>query len=449
MTDGPLSHPTAMPAGPASQHRLAISLWDFSWYTQAGAGEPFEDIETAFAQAAERGFNTVRICAAPFLLFSGRVSPQQWIVSGFGGQFGQRTRWYDVRGGYRLDLLPRLEELLTAARHHGFFVIISSWEYQQSASLVTSSGWHEALAAVPGHERALVMASSLIALLNHLAETGLDDRIAYVELHNEVDNCALVPRGPDDPPGHYARLRESLDAAVRLLRAAHPAIPVTFSLGETWPLEFADLPDSGQVAHFHTYVYGVLGALYQAVGLGHGTEPSPSADSWPTGELTAMLRPGAPALADYQPAESWKLAATGVPGKLIYVHDWVDPGKWDLWLYEHYQEHRLAMRQRLAEWVDAIAALAATRRVPAVLGEGVVGYTPLLSSFEDDAVGKDLAELMVDMCLRRGFWGMVLTSNAAPHHPMWNTQAGWMRRLNARITGSPPAGARVFGQEQP
>ena len=435
MTERSLSHLTVVPAGPASQHRLAISLWDFSWYTQAGPGEPFADIDAAFAQAAERGFNTVRICAAPFLLFSGRVPPQEWTVTGLGGQFGQRTRWYNVRGGYRLNLLSRLEDLLTAARRHGFFVIISSWEYQQSASLVASSGWHDALAAVPGHERALVMANSLIAMLNHLSDIGLDDRIAYVELHNEVDNCALLPRGPDDPPGHYARLRDSLDAAIRLLRSAHPAVPVTYSLGETWPLEFADLPDSGQVAHFHAYVYGVLGALYQAVGLGHGTGPRPSAACWPTEELTAMLLPEAPVLARYQPAEPWKLAATGVPDKLFYVHDWVDPDKWDLWLYEHYQEHRLAMRQRLTEWVDAIAALAAARRVPAVLGEGIVGYTPRLSAFEDDAVGKDLAELVVDQCLRRGFWGMVLTSNAAPHHPMWHTQAAWMRRLNARITG--------------
>jgi hypothetical protein len=438
MTERSLSRLTVVPAGPASQHRLAISLWDFSWYTQAGPGEPFADIDAAFAQAAERGFNTVRICAAPFLLFSGRVAPQEWTVTGLGGQFGQRTRWYNVRGGYRLNLLSRLEDLLTAARRHGFFVIISSWEYQQSASLVASSVWHDALAAVPGHERALVMANSLIAMLNHLSNIGLDDRIAYVELHNEVDNCALLPRSPDDPPGHYARLRDSLDAAVRLLRSAHPAVPITYSLGETWPLEFANLPDSGQVAHFHAYVYGVLGALYQAVGLGHGTEPGPSADSWPSEELKAMLLPEAPALAQYQPAEPWKLAATGIPDKLFYVHDWVDPDKWDLWLYEHYQEHRLAMRQRLAEWIDAIAALATARRVPAVLGEGVVGYTPRLSAFEDDAVGKDLAELVVDQCLRQGFWGMVLTSNAAPHHPMWHTQAAWMRRLNARITGFAP-----------
>jgi hypothetical protein len=65
----------------------------------------------------------------------------------------------------------------------------------------------------------------------------------------------------------------------------------------------------------------------------------------------------------------------------------------------------------------------------------VVGYTPLLNRFEDDAVGKDLAELTVRRALGAGFAGTVLTSNAAPHHPTWWTDQDWMRRMNAEITG--------------
>ncbi|MEU0249029.1 hypothetical protein ABZ192_32840 [Streptomyces sp. NPDC006235] len=37
-------------------------------------------------------------------------------------------------------------------------------------------------------------------------------------------------------------------------------------------------------------------------------------------------------------------------------------------------------------------------------------------------------------CLAAGFHGVVLTSNAAPHHPMWHTDGDWMRRMNTRIT---------------
>ncbi|MBK3575488.1 hypothetical protein JHN63_17050 [Streptomyces sp. MBT65] len=418
---------------PDGARRLAITLWDFSWYTQAGPGEPFADLDRAFAETVERGFNTVRVCAMPFLLFSGRVpAPESLQVRGLGEQFGQRTRWYNVRGGYPLDGRRRLVELFETAARHDCKVIVSSWEYQQSPSFADTDTWHRALAEVPGPDRAEAVAESLADLLDFVDERGLLDRVAYVEVHNEVDNCSLVPA--DGTAGHYARLRGPLERAVKLLRARHPAVPVTYSLGEPWPAELDDLPEQAQIAHFHFYVYGVLGALYEAVGLGHGTETAPETTTWPTPELAAMLRPDAPAFTDYQPDEPWRLAATGIPRELFYAHDWVDPDRWDLWLYENYPAHRQAMRDTLAGWVDSVAEFSRQRGIPAVLGESVVGYTPLLTRFEEDAVGKDIAEFVIDRCLAAGFQGIVLTSNAAPHHPMWHTDRDWMRRVNSRVT---------------
>lgn len=413
--------------------RMAISLWDFSWYTQAGPGEAFGDLDAAFTQLVERGFNTIRICAMPFLIFSGRVEPAENVVCGMGGEYGQRTRWYNVRGGYPLDPLHRLEALFDAAARHGVRVIVSSWEYQQSPVFVADEAWHRALAAVPGPERAAVMAAAQARLVSHLKRSGLDTPIAYVELHNEVDLSTLVPATEDSPPGHYARLRKPLEQAMAAFGQEHPDIPVTYSIGEPWPLEYADLP-AGDVTHVHLYAYGVLGALYEAIGLGHGSQPRPHVPEWPTPALEAMLRPDAPPREQWRPAAGWQSEATGISGDLFYVHDWVDPHRWDLWLYEHYQEHRLAMQQKLEGWVDAAAALARSAQTPAVIGEGVVGYTPLHSRFEEDAVGKNLAELTVRRALDAGFAGTVLTSNAAPHHPMWWTDQDWMRRVNAEIT---------------
>lgn len=87
------------------------------------------------------------------------------------------------------------------------------------------------------------------------------------------------------------------------------------------------------------------------------------------------------------------------------------------------------MRDTLTKWTDSVADYARRRAVPAVLGEGVVGYTPRLTRFEEDAVGKNIVEFAVDRCLRAGLRG-----HAAPHHPMWHTDGDWMRRMNARIT---------------
>jgi hypothetical protein len=412
---------------------LAISLWDFSWYTQAGPGEPFEDIDLAFEQLVDRGFTAIRICAMPFLLFSGMVPGREFDVCGLGDRYGQRTRWYNVRGGYPLDPLARLEALFDSAARHDVQVIVSSWEYQQSPCFVTDDAWFRALAGVPGAKRAAALADAQAGLVSHLQRVGLAGPIAYVELHNEVDNCALVPATATSPAGHYARLRAPLEEGLARFRTAHPDVPVTYSVGEPWPLEFADLPPS-DVTHVHFYAYGVLAALYEAVGLGHGTGPRPEISAWPTPTLAAMLRTDAPPREEHRPTATWQSAATSLSPDLFYVHDWVEPKQWDAWLYQHYDEYRHAMRQSLETWVDATADLARSHQAPAVLGEGVIGYTPLHTRFEEDAVGKELAELTVRRALRAGFAGTVLTSNAAPHHPTWWADEAWMRGLNGEIT---------------
>ncbi|TQE24894.1 hypothetical protein [Streptomyces ipomoeae] len=67
------------------------------------------------------------------------------------------------------------------------------------------------------------------------------------------------------------------------------------------------------------------------------------------------------------------------------------------------------------------------RRGLSVPAQAKGSVTPLLARFEEDAVGKDIAEFVVDRCLAVGFQGVVPTSNAAPHHPMWHTDRDWMR----------------------
>lgn len=79
MIDAPTRLPQHLP------DKLTICLWDFSWYTQAGPGQPYADLERAMQETRARGYNAIRICAAPMLLFSTQATAVQELVGGFRG----------------------------------------------------------------------------------------------------------------------------------------------------------------------------------------------------------------------------------------------------------------------------------------------------------------------------------------------------------------------------
>lgn len=407
--------------------RLTISLWDFSWYTRTAPGDAFADLDRCFAEAVERGHNTVRICAMPYLLFGADIDSSALTFTPLGGEYGMRTRWYDVRGAAKMDGRRHLLDLFAAARRHDCFVILSSWEYQQSPCFLDGPAWADALAAVPPERRPAVLADALADLVGYLAEHGLDDRIAFVELHNEVQGTKLkdaVPAGADV----FAALRPLLEDGVERFRARHPGVLVTVNWAGVPTASMRHLPTNVDVAVFHPYVYGVLDELIRTYHL-RDDEPFPQervhAD---------LLRTDAPLLDDWVlPAgEQWRGRATVMRRRELYVHDWCDPQKWDRWLYDHYGEHRLAMDQKLTMWVDTARDWAEAAGVPLVFGEGWVGYTPLHGTFEEGPVGAAICERAVRESARVGAWGTLVCSNAAPQHPMWS-DVDLQRRLNVEF----------------
>lgn len=403
-------------------NRLTISLWDFTWYTRTGPGEPFEDLDEAFRQAVARGYNTVRICAMPFLLFGSGLDTGALTFRGLGGGFGQRMRWYDVPGESTIDGRAHLLGLFRAASRHDCRVIVSSWEYQQSPSFLADDSWHQALTRVPPRQRVNALADALADLVDLLKSEGLDDRVAFVELHNEVQYSRLPADG----------LQRLLEEGIDRFRARHPGVPVTANYARVPVGELRTLPRNMDVAVFHPYVYGVLGQLVEEFALRDETRPYPQERAY-----AELLRDGAPPLAEWlpPPEDRWRLDATVVRQREVYTHDWCDPVKWDRWLYDRYGEHRRAMAEVLDLWIAAAADFAAQRDIPLVFGEGWVGYTPLHAGFEEGPVGSEICERAVRAAAAAGAWGTVVCSNAAPHHPMWH-DVELQRRLNALFSSS-------------
>lgn len=417
---------------------LTISLWDFTWYTQTMPGEPFDDLDRAFAEARTRGYNTVRICAAPLLLFGQHaIDTRALRMVNMGGETGQRTRWYDAAGGATIDGKAHLLALFEAADRHDTFVIVSSWEYQQSPAFLADSSWHEMLGSIPPVERHAALARAESKLVSFIKEAGLEHRIAYVEIHNEVDFSRLdeVPRNGLDT---FWAQKPYMVAALEILQRDHPDVLSTVCYGVPPHLDLDSVPENAQVAHAHFYVYGVLGALEA------WAQVRVAPPIFPSAELESLLRDDAPDFDDWTTSiEPWRLQATGISLSMFYAYDWVDPVKWDAWLYRAFGGHEIAMKEAIDTRLRAIGTWARHRGIPASVGEGWIGYTPLEAEFEDGPIGQFLASYAIQRCRELGFWGTIVGSNSAPHHPGWGNIA-FQRKMNTEFAGhSVLAAARV------
>jgi hypothetical protein len=409
-------------------NRLTITLWDFTWYTRTGPGEPFEDLDTAFAEAVERGYNTVRICAMPLLLFGTGLDSSALRLGPLGGGYGSRVRWYDVGAPTTVDARAHLLALFRAARRHDCLVILSSWEYQQSPSFALDLAWSGAVMSIAPEDRAVALADALADLVDFLAEHGLDDRVVFTELHNEVQAGHLTDGLDGDT---VVALRPRLERGIARFKQRHPNRLVTANYAGVPVGSMRGIPRTVDVAVFHPYVYGVLDELVDEFALRDTTRPFPQARAH-----AELLRPGAPDLDGWLPPEEnrKRLDATIVGRREVYVHDWCDPGKWDAWLYDRYATHRTTMRQQLTTWIAAAADWAAETGVPLVFGEGWIGYTPLHGTFEEGPVGAAFCRTAAAEAVRVGAWGSVVCSNAAPHHPMWQ-DINLQRECNALLSG--------------
>ena len=425
MTYQPVPLPAHLPK------KLTISLWDFTWFTRTGPGEPFEDLDRAFEEAVARGYNTIRICAMPFYLFRSGLDTSRASFGPLGGEYAQGTRWYDVKHRVTLDARAHLLELFAAAKRHDVFVILSSWEYQQTSSFSGDRAWFDALMAIDPEQRAVELAEAQADLYDLLEENALADRVAFVELHNEVQGGYLTEGLESD--NMVVALEDRLTRGLDAFHARRPEVPVTVNYARVPISGMRGIPHNIDVAVFHPYIYGVLDDLTTGFGLRDEA-------SFSTEQVRPLLREDAPEYADWQPPaeDMWRKEATIVGKPEIFVHDWCDAEKWDRFLYERYTPHHLEMTSRLDQWMDVAADFAAMRGVPLVFGEGWVGYTPLTANFEEGPIGAEYCRLAARKSDAIDAWGYIVCSNAAPHHPMWGDVA-LQRECNELFTGVPSA----------
>ena len=425
MTYTPVPIPGHLP------QRLTITLWDFSWYVRTGPGEPFEDLDRSFEEAVERGYNTVRICAMPYLLFGSGLDTSALHLGPLGGAYGQRVRWYDVGAPTVIDARAHLLALFEAAKRHDCFVIVSSWEYQQSSSFAETSDWFDALIGIDPEDRAEAQAVAQAELVDFLAAHDLADRIAFVEVHNEVQVGHLAEGITGSLDDRVVGLRPRLERAVAAFHHRQPTVPVTVNYAHVPVGGMRGIPENIDVLVTHPYVYGVLDAFIAEYGL-RGTVAAFDQD-----KAKEILLPGAPPIESWGPGADFRRRATIVSAPEIYVHDNGDAEAIDRWLYCHYATWELAMYERLTLWLDVARDWALVHRVPLVFGEGWIGYTPRDGRFEEGPVGAEFCRRAIDESIRVDAWGTIVCSNAAPQHAMW-ADIALQQQCNAAFSSMTP-----------
>ncbi len=176
--------------------KLSIGMFQHGWITMATPGEPYYDLEQAVAGLPERGFNSVRVETGLNWCFHADGTPRGEM------EFGSLFPVYhdhligSAKGGGRHDVLKRVIQLLQLARKYGVYVVLTSWEYQDTNSLVADPKIRAEVTAVPESQRFMRLARHHDRLLHILKDQGLHKNIAYIEVHNEPD-ASQFPQGAE------------------------------------------------------------------------------------------------------------------------------------------------------------------------------------------------------------------------------------------------------------
>jgi len=396
--------------------KLSIGMFIWNWVTMATPGEPYHDLEKAVAGLPERGFNAVRVEAGLNWCFRmdgqprGEMEFGPWIAD-----YHDNLASVNARGGGRYDVLKRVTRLMELAKQQGVYVILTSWEYQDSSWFVADPKIRAEVMAVPEEKRLRHMARQHDRLLRVLKDKGLHRNIAFVEVHNEPD-ASLFPQGDKAKKLHQD--------AIAFLRDAHPDILVS---GDYCSHNPSIVPDNVQVYDQHTYVPELYWSVLYGQTIWH-KEFDP-ANPRKLKLLDRLLKDKIVPYAEFiKSAQNVREFWRGI--------DWLyynlDNERFDQWILAEYRQREAGLKQQAARIFEADAREAQRRTIPAVCDEGGYFYPPLGSKFELRPPGTSMFELQVDLAIKHGYWGMMPTTYCGAEHPIWEN-AQWLRAINARF----------------
>jgi hypothetical protein len=207
--------------------RLTISMWDFSWLFASGPGGAYEDLERRVAEAAERGYNTLRVdCFPPRVLESESRFEKNWDPAVNVPQWGERP------AAFTCNIRKKLAELAELCRKHKIWLGLDSWDKarvfgRDNSTFVINEA---------DEEREFTRYGEVwVKALKLMREDGVLERAVWIAPMNEVPNFAggrvvAVKKAthPAEVDAIYRRINGWMAAPIRA-EVAREKIPISYS----------------------------------------------------------------------------------------------------------------------------------------------------------------------------------------------------------------------------
>ena len=204
--------------------RLTISMWDFSWLCASHPDGPYENLERRVAEAAERGYNTLRIdCFPSRIPESESRFEKNWDPAINLPQWGQRAVTFTC------SVKKKVSELAELCRKHNLWLGLDSWDKPHMFG-------HDNVIAESEEEREFTRYGEIwVKALKVMRDAGVLERAVWIAPMNEVPNfvgghVAGVKKAthPAEVDAIYRRINGWMAAPIRA-EVVSEKIPISYS----------------------------------------------------------------------------------------------------------------------------------------------------------------------------------------------------------------------------
>ncbi len=270
---------------------------------------------------------------------------------------------------------------------------------------------------MPAERRFMHLAEQYDRLLAIVKSRGLEQTIAFLEVHNEPEYSEF-PQGAENKRLHQE--------AVAMLRTRHPDVLIS---GDFASHDYSIIPDNVQVFDQHIYAGAgwYFGDLYGQTVMNERFDPH---NPRSLEVLRRVLKD------DLVPWDEFMKPAANIRPfwrPIMWLFENLDNARWDQWAAERFPEWKDRMWAEARKRFSEDAQEAGRRKLPLVLDEGGFFYPPRLSRFELSPAGLSLLERFTDLAIEHQYWGFMPGTYCGPEHLVWHDNPEWLRRTNARF----------------